>query len=58
METFMHNNKYENDAYEEGKIVGSDEGKDETVDCDKCCQNPCDWTMYGPCLMEQIKFHK
>ncbi len=54
----MHNNKYENDAYEEGKIVGSDEGKDETVDCDKCCQNPCDWTMYGPCLMEQIKFHK
>jgi hypothetical protein len=34
----MHNNNNnENDADEEGKIVGSDEGKDKRVDCDECC---------------------
>jgi hypothetical protein len=53
--TFMHNNhNNENDADEEGKIMGSDVGKDTKLHCDVCCQNPCDWTKYGLCLLIQI----
>ncbi len=53
--TFMHNNNNnENDANKEGKIVGSDVGKDTKLNCDECCQNPCNWTKYGPCLLIQI----
>jgi hypothetical protein len=53
--TFMHNNNNnENDASKEGKIVGSDLGKDTKLHCDECCQNPCNWTKYGPCLVIQI----
>jgi hypothetical protein len=51
----MHNNNNnENDADEEGTIVGSDVGKDAKLHCDECSQNPCDWTKYGPCLLIQI----
>jgi len=51
---FMCSNAYENDAAEQGVIMVSGESKDNETVCDECCQSPCNWKNYGPCLLKQM----
>jgi len=51
---FMCSNAYENDAAEQGVIMVSGESKDKETVCDECCQSPCNWKNYGPCLLKQM----